>query len=118
MSTSAGTAVLPPLPRTASLVLLAIGPTERHGYAVMSEVARMTDGAVRLGPGAVYTTIRRLTEDGLIEESGERRDPQLDDQRRRYYRLTARGRRAAAAEVRRLESILAATRPWVIGSGA
>jgi hypothetical protein len=77
-------------------VLLAIGPEERHGYAIMAEVARITDGAIRLGPGAIYTTIRRLLDDGLLEESDERPDPELDDQRRRYYRLTALGRAVAA----------------------
>lgn len=97
-------------------ILLAIGPEERHGYAIMSEVARITGGAVRLGPGAIYTTIRRLLEDGLIEESDERPDPELDDQRRRYYRLTAVGRTVATAEVRRLDSLVRATRPWALES--
>jgi DNA-binding PadR family transcriptional regulator len=95
-------------------VLLAIGPEERHGYAIIGEVARITGGAVRLGPGAIYTTIRRLLDDGLIEESDERPDPELDDQRRRYYRLTAVGRTVAAAEVRRLEALVAASRPWAL----
>ena len=99
------------------LMLLAIGPEERHGYAIMQEVARITEGASQLGPGGVYTTIRRLLEDGLIEECDERPDPDLDDQRRRYYRLTATGRVAAVAEVRRLESILRATRPWALEAG-
>src|SRR3970040_2554122 len=88
----------PPLSRTAVHVLLAIGPEERHGYAIMAEVARITDGAIRLGPGAIYTTIRRLLDDGLIVESDERPDPDLDDQRRRHYRLTALGRAVAAIE--------------------
>src|ERR1700704_6259508 len=96
---------LPSLSRTALLVLLAIGPEERHGYAIMREIARMTDGATRLGPGGVYTTIKRLLDDGLIEESDERPDPELDDQRRRYYRLTGAGRAVASAEVRRLEML-------------
>lgn len=104
----------PPLPRTAMLVLLAIGPEERHGYAIMAEVARITAGSTRLGPGGVYTTIRRLLDDGLIEESDERPDPELDDQRRRYYRLTATGRAVAATEVRRLETIVGAVRPWAL----
>jgi DNA-binding PadR family transcriptional regulator len=104
----------PPLSRTATLVLFAIGPDERHGYAIMSEVARMTEGATRLGPGGVYTTIKRLLDDGLIEESDERPDPELDDQRRRYYRLTSSGRAAAAAETRRLELLVAAARPWAL----
>lgn len=106
----------PPLSRTALHVLLAIGPEERHGYAIMGEVARITGGALRLGPGGVYTTIKRLLDDGLIEESDERPDPELDDQRRRYYRLTAFGRAVAAAEVRRLETVVRASRPWALES--
>ena len=104
----------PPLPRTAMYVLIAIGPEERHGYGIMREVARITDGATRLGPGGVYTTIRRLLDDGLIQESDERPDPDLDDRRRRYYRLTALGREVAATEVRRLESLVVAARPWAL----
>ena len=104
-----------PLPRVAMYILLAIGPEERHGYAIMHEVQRITDGAVRLGPGAIYTTIKRLLDDGLIEESDERPDPELDDQRRRYYRLTALGRAVAATEVRRLEALVSSARPWALG---
>jgi DNA-binding PadR family transcriptional regulator len=104
----------PSLSRTAVLVLLAIGPEERHGYAIMREIERITEGATRLGPGGVYTTIRRLLDDGLIEESDERPDPDVDDQRRRYYRLTGLGRAVAAAEVRRLDSLVQAARPWAL----
>jgi DNA-binding PadR family transcriptional regulator len=96
------------------LVLLAIGPEERHGYAVMREVERLTGGSTRLGPGAVYTTIKSLLTDGLIEESDDRPDPVLDDQRRRYYRLTNLGRSAVAAEVRRLDALIQAARPWAL----
>lgn len=106
----------PPLPRTALLVMLAIGPEERHGYAIMGEVARITDGQTKLGPGGVYTTIRRLVEDGLIEESDERPDPALDDQRRRYYRLTGLGRAVVATETKRLETLVQAARPWAFES--
>jgi DNA-binding PadR family transcriptional regulator len=108
---------LPPLSRTATLVLIAIGPEERHGYAIMREIARMTEGATRLGPGGIYTTIKRLLDDGLIEESDERPDPEMDDQRRRYYRLTGSGRAVATAEVRRLESVVRAARPWALETG-
>jgi DNA-binding PadR family transcriptional regulator len=104
----------PSLSRNAMYILLAIGPEERHGYAIMGEVTRLTAGAVRLGPGAIYTTIRRLLDDGLIDESDERPDPELDDQRRRYYRLTAVGRSVAAAEVRRLDSIVRKTGAWAL----
>lgn len=102
----------PPLSRVAMHIVLAIGADERHGYAIMHEVRRITGGAVRLGPGAIYTTIKRLLMDGLIEESDERPDPELDDQRRRYYRLTPLGRRVAATEVRRLERLVSSARPW------
>ena len=104
----------PPISRTAMLILLAIGPEERHGYAIMGEVARITEGTTKLGPGGVYTTIKRLLEDGLIEESAERPDPDLDDQRRRYYRLTGLGRAVVAAEARHLENLVAAARPWAL----
>ncbi|HLE79352.1 MAG TPA: PadR family transcriptional regulator [Candidatus Limnocylindrales bacterium] len=105
---------VPPLSRTAMYVLIAIGTEDRHGYAIMREIARMTEGATRLGPGGVYTTIKRLLDDGLIEECDERPDRELDDQRRRYYRLTAIGRAVAAAEVRRLETLVRAARPWAL----
>jgi len=104
----------PPVSRTALLILLAIGPEERHGYAIMREVARITEGATKLGPGGVYTTIRRLLDDGLIEESDQRPDPEVDDQRRRYYRLTGQGRAVCAAEARRLQSLVAAAKPWAL----
>jgi DNA-binding PadR family transcriptional regulator len=103
-----------PLSHAAIHILIAIGPEERHGYAIMTEVDRMSGGAIRIGPGTLYTTIARLLEGGLIEETVERPDPALDDKRRRYYRLTASGRAAAATEVRRLESLVASARPWAV----
>jgi DNA-binding PadR family transcriptional regulator len=102
-----------PLPPAAIHILLAIGPDERHGYAIMSEVAALTNGAVRLAPGTLYTNIKRLLTNGLIEESDERPDPDRDDARRRYYRLSTAGRRVVAGEVARMESLVARTRPWV-----
>ena len=113
-STTDRPATPPSISRVAMYILLAIGPEERHGYAIMQEVGRITEGAVRLGPGAIYTTIKRLLADGLIEESDERPDPELDDQRRRYYRLTALGRSVAATEVRRLDALVSSARPWVL----
>jgi DNA-binding PadR family transcriptional regulator len=104
----------PPLNRNAMLVLLGIGPEERHGYAIMREVEQITHGSTRLGPGAIYTTIKSLLADGLIEESDDRPDPSLDDQRRRYYRLTSSGRSTVAAEVRRLDALVEAARPWAL----
>jgi DNA-binding PadR family transcriptional regulator len=92
----------PPMLHT--LVSLADG--EKHGYAILKEIVRRTDGAVRLSAGTLYALIKRATADGLIVESDERPDVSLDDERRRYYRLTPLGRRVAAAEVARLESIV------------
>jgi DNA-binding PadR family transcriptional regulator len=91
-------------------ILLALADAERHGYGIMQEVSQRTGGKVRLGPGTMYGSIKRMLEQGLIEESGERPDPELDDERRRYYRLTALGRRAAAAEAERLEAMVRTAR--------
>ncbi|MBI4202738.1 MAG: helix-turn-helix transcriptional regulator [Chloroflexi bacterium] len=95
-----------PLPPAAFHVLLAIGAEERHGYAIMAEVKRITDGAVRMGPGTLYSTIKRLLDHGLIEECGERVDPLRTDQRRRYYRMTTLGRTIVASEAKRLQSMI------------
>ncbi len=85
-------------------ILLALADTDRHGYGIMQEVARATADQVRLGPGTLYRSIKRLLGDGLIEESDERAED--DDERRRYYRLTPRGRTLARAEARRLELLV------------
>ena len=107
------------LPPAALHVLLAIGPSERHGYAIMGEVKRITGGAVRMGPGTLYGTLKRLLADGLIEES-ERADGGRDGRRRRYYRLTALGRAVAASEVEGLQSLLrrSGARKWTLRRGA
>lgn len=104
----------PNLTSAALHILIAIGPGERHGYAIMSKVDELTDGAMRLAPGTLYTTIKRLLAAGLIDEVGDRPDPHLDDQRRRYYRLTIGGRAVVASEVRRLETLVATARPWAL----
>lgn len=108
-SSAPGPKAFSPLPQAALHILLAIGPDERHGYAIMGEVERITDGTVRMGPGTLYGTIKRLLDRGLIEESGERPDPAHDDQRRRYYRVTALGRTVVASEVDRLQSLIKLT---------
>ena len=87
-------------------ILLALAGGERHGYGIMHEVREGTNGTVRLGPGTLYTAIKRLLEGGLIEESDERPDSEIDDQRRRYYRLTDFGQRVVSAEVERLEEVV------------
>jgi DNA-binding PadR family transcriptional regulator len=84
-------------------VLVALADGEKHGYAIGKEIAARTDGQVQLGAATLYTVIKRLLDNGFIEEEVARPDPELDDERRRYYRLTARGRRAAEAEALRLE---------------
>ena len=83
---------------------------ERHGYAIMREVEERTGGQTRLGPGTLYGSIKRMLADGLIEESDERPDPALDDQRRRYYRITDFGRRVAGAEAERLSALVETAR--------
>ncbi len=87
-------------------ILLAIADGERHGYGIMQEVSARTGGNVILGPGTLYGTINRMLEARLIEESGERSDPELNDERRRYYRITGKGWRAAVAEAERLQGLL------------
>lgn len=87
-------------------ILVSLADHERHGYAVMQDVRERTGGAIRLSPSTLYATIRRLLEDGLIEELAERPDPDHDDERRRYYRLTTLGRAVARAEARRLEQLV------------
>jgi DNA-binding PadR family transcriptional regulator len=91
-------------------ILLTLADGERHGYAIMREVADRTDGAVRLGPGTLYGSLKRLLESDLIGEGAERADTELGDERRRYYRITDRGLAVARAEARRLESTLRVAR--------
>lgn len=91
-------------------ILLALADEERHGYGIMLEVSDRTGGKMRMGPGTLYSSIKRLVEGGLIKESEVRPAPQSDDERRRYYRLTGFGRRVLAAEVGRLESTVRVAR--------
>lgn len=91
-------------------ILLALADGEKHGYAVMQEVAKRSQGKVRLGPGTLYGSIKRMLSEGLIVESDERPDPKLDDERRRYYRLTEFGQRVAEAEAERLAGLVDAAR--------
>jgi len=91
-------------------VLLALADAERHGYGIIKEVESRTEGRVRMGPGTLYGSIKRMLEQGLVEESDERPDAELDDERRRYYRLTNFGRRVAVAEAERLSGLVKAAR--------
>lgn len=99
-------------------ILLALAEGERHGYAIMREVAEQTGGQMRLGPGTLYGSIRRMLADGIIEESEARPDPTLDDERRRYYRLTPFGRRVAEAEAARLQALTRAAQERGLLPGA
>lgn len=87
-------------------ILLSLADSERHGYGIMREVGERTGGKVNLGPGTLYRSIKVMIDEGLIQESDERPDPELDDERRRYYRLTSFGRRVAAAEAQRLANLV------------
>jgi DNA-binding PadR family transcriptional regulator len=89
------------------MLLLALGDGERHGYALAQELAERSDGVVSLEPGNLYRVVRRLMADGLVDESERRPAPDLDDERRRYYRLTPLGARVATAELERLRALVA-----------
>jgi DNA-binding PadR family transcriptional regulator len=91
-------------------ILVSLAGNDRHGYSIMQEIAERTDGEVRLSPSTLYSAIKRLLEEGFIEELDERPDPEHDDERRRYYRLTPVGRKAAIAEARQLETLLKGAR--------
>ena len=95
-----------PLTPASFHILLALAAGERHGYGIMQEVATLTHGQMRLGPGTLYRSIKQLLEAGLIEESDERPDASLDNERRRYYRLTSFGQQVAQAEAERLARLV------------
>jgi DNA-binding PadR family transcriptional regulator len=99
-------------------ILLALADGDKHGYGIMREVSDRTDGQMRMGPGTLYGSIKRMLEQGLIEEAEERPDPELDDERRRYYRLTDFGQKVAVAESRRLRQLVGiAQGKRLLGSG-
>ncbi len=91
-------------------ILVALADRERHGYSIMQDVAARTGGKTVLSPGTLYSSIRRMLEQGLIEELAESPDHSSSDERRRYYRLTRLGRRVAAAEVDRFSSMVTQAR--------
>jgi DNA-binding PadR family transcriptional regulator len=104
-----------PLPASVMHIVVALADGEKHGYAIMRDVAAVSGGAVKMGSGTLYGSIKRMLDQELIEEADERPDPALDDQRRRYYRLTALGRRVGAAEQDRLASLIDAARMRHLG---
>ena len=95
-----------PLPGAVFHILIALADRDRHGYSIMQDVAARTDGKVKLSPGTLYSAIRRMLEQGLVEELSESPDPSSTDERRRYYRITRLGKRVAAAEVERLTALV------------
>lgn len=98
-------------------ILLALADGEKHGYAIMQDVARLSDGAIKMGPGTLYGSIKRMLDAGLIQATDERPDPALDDERRRYYKLTAFGGRVLSAELARMEALLRAARAKRLADG-
>lgn len=95
-----------PLPLPIFHMLLALSDGERHGYALKREILKRTNGKLNLASGALYGSINKMLEQGFIEETEERPDSHLDDERRRYYRITTLGRRVAQAEARRLHELV------------
>lgn len=98
-------------------ILLALADGERHGYSIMQEIAKQTNGTLRIGPTTLYRSIKHMLESNLIAEVDERPDPALDDERRRYYRITLFGKLVASAEARRLEQALSVARNKALLSG-
>ena len=107
-----------PLTPVAFEILLALADGERHGYGILQEVERRSNGAVSLHAGTLYRALARLLESELIEELSAAPDPTNDDERRRYYRLTTRGIAVAKSEIARLEGQLAAARSRRLLKGA
>ena len=106
-----------PLPASAMHIVVALAGGEKHGYAIMRDVDELSGGTVTMGPGTLYGSIKRMIDQGLLVETEERPDPALDDQRRRYYRLTDLGRRVGAAEHARLSRLLSAADVRRLGLG-
>ena len=99
-------------------ILLALAPGKSHGYGIMQDVARLSDGEARLGPGTLYRSIQRMLVDGLIEELAIAAHDESDDDRRRYYRLTPLGRAVLKAETERLEALVRHARAkGIVGAG-
>jgi DNA-binding PadR family transcriptional regulator len=88
-------------------ILLALSTNERHGYGIMKQVESDSQGKVNMGPGTLYGSIRRMIEAGLIRESDKEIDPEMDDERRVYYKITGLGQKALAAELQRYREVVA-----------
>jgi DNA-binding PadR family transcriptional regulator len=99
-----------PLHKDTFQILVALAAHDRHGYSILQDISARTEGRHNISPSTLYTAVRRMMETGFIEELDERPDPEFDDQRRRYYRITDFGRSVAIAEARRLERLLSDAR--------
>ncbi len=110
-------ASLLPLQPAAFHILMALAAEDRHGYAIIQDVAERTGGAIRLSAGTLYRSIQRMLEQGLIVETRERPEPEEDDERRRYYRITAFGKTVARAEARRLAELVRLARESGFAAG-
>jgi DNA-binding PadR family transcriptional regulator len=91
-------------------ILLALADEERHGYGIMQDVAKQTNDALQMGPGTLYGCLKRMLAAGLVEEAEERPDPEMDDQRRRYYRMTTLGQKTVRGEAQRIATALSAAK--------
>ena len=100
----------PPLTPAVFHILMALADGEKHGYSIMKDVEAQTNGRLKMGPGTLYGSIKRMLISGFIEEAEERPDPALDDERRRYYRLSTMGQKALVAETQRLEQAVKVAR--------
>jgi DNA-binding PadR family transcriptional regulator len=106
-----------PLPLATFQILLALADEDRHGYAILQELARRTGGELKLGAGTLYRSIQRMLEDGLVVERRERPAPEEDDERRRYYRITPLGNAVARAEAARLQALVRMARAVGLAPG-
>ncbi len=106
-----------PLPPATFHILISLASDDRHGYAIIQDVAARTDNQLRLGAGTLYRSLQRMLEQGLIVESGERPAAGLDDERRRYYRITPFGEAVARAEARRLTQLVRLARESGFATG-
>ena len=109
---------LDPLPGAAFQILMSLTADDLHGYEIMRRVEQQTDGRTRMGPGTLYSSIQALLEAGFIAEVASRSDEGLNDERRRYYRMTSAGRKAARDEAERLADVLRIARAKKILRGA
>ena len=105
------------LPAATFHILLALADGDRHGYGIIQEVEERTGGELRLSPGTLYRSIQRMLEQGLLVETAERPAPELDDERRRYYRLTSFGEAVARAEAKRLHDLVRMARARGLAPG-